>query len=237
MTLLKFRELEPEEMDDPAIPRDKHEQALKGLARLNLISGAASSIWGGLNSMGLGFRPYGDPPTVLDIATGGGDVPIALAQKARQSGVKLRVSGADRSPTAIDYARNRAHRSDVPIDWLIRDTLEEPIPSGYDFICCCLFLHHLSNDAVVGLLARMAEAAGRGIIINDLQRSSLNLGLVWLGAHLLSRSEVVHRDSVRSVRAAFSLSEMSCLASQAGLFDATIRQSFPCRFRLTWAKR
>jgi 2-polyprenyl-3-methyl-5-hydroxy-6-metoxy-1,4-benzoquinol methylase len=234
--LLKSRVLEPEEMDDPSIPQRDHELALKGLARLNRISGAAASIWDGLYSAGLARNAGIGPLRFLDIATGGGDVPIALVQKARRRGHNLDAAGADRSPTALAYADERANRSNVDIEWLILDALEDPIPTGYDFISCSLFLHHLSDDAVGRLLARMSEAARRGIIVNDLERSSINLGLVWLGAHLLSRSPVVHRDSVRSVRAAFTLEEIGRLAWRAGLAGATIRRCFPCRYRLTWIK-
>jgi 2-polyprenyl-3-methyl-5-hydroxy-6-metoxy-1,4-benzoquinol methylase len=136
----------------------------------------------------------------------------------------------------LAYAEARALRSNVDVEWIILDASEDPIPTGYDFISCSLFIHHLADGAVVRLLAGMAEAARRGIIINDLERSSINLGLVWLGAHLLSRSPVVHRDSIRSVRAAFTLEEIDRLARRAGLAVATIRRNIPCRYRLTWIK-
>ena len=234
MNGLKNRVLEPEEMDDPSISQGEHERALSGLARLNWISHAASSIWGGLKIAGIDRKP--GAVSFLDIATGGGDIPIKLALKARQRGLNLNVAGADRSPVALSYARERAHRAGVDTEWLRLDALEEPIPSGYDFISCSLFLHHLADEAVCGLLAKMSKAARRGIIINDLERSSINLGLVWLGAHLLSRSPVVHRDSIRSVRAAFTLEEIDRLALRAGLASAQIQRSFPCRYRLTWLK-
>lgn len=234
MNGLQYRVLEPEEMDDPSISQSEHERALRGLARLNWISHAASSIWEGLKIAGIDRVP--GAVRCLDIATGGGDIPIALAVKARQRGLNLNVAGADRSPVALAHARERANRAGVDVEWLLLDALEGPIPGDYDFISCSLFLHHLANDAVCGLLAKMSKAARRGIIINDLERSSINLGLVWLGAHLLSRSPVVHRDSIRSVRAAFTLEEIDRLALRAGLAGARMRRSFPCRYRLTWLK-
>lgn len=223
-------------MDDPSIPQDEHELALRGLARLNWISRAASSIWSGLSTAGIPRRGEPGALSCLDVATGGGDIPIAMAKKARRSGLNLACGGADRSAAALAYARERAERAGVHLEWLALDALEAPIPSGYDFISCSLFLHHLPDDAVCGFLAKLAEAARRGIIINDLERSWLNLGLVWLGAHLLSRSRVVHRDSIRSVRAAFTLEEIDRLARRAGLAGAIIRRSFPCRYRLIWMK-
>ena len=45
---------------------------------------------------------------VLDIATGAGDVPIALAQKAKRAGLQLEIRGVDVSEQALAFARERA---------------------------------------------------------------------------------------------------------------------------------
>ena len=45
---------------------------------------------------------------VLDVATGGGDVPIHLWSKARRAGLDLRIAGCDRNPSAVEFACRRA---------------------------------------------------------------------------------------------------------------------------------
>ena len=43
--LLRHRELEPEEMDDPAIATERLHGALLGLRRLNFVSNSARIVW------------------------------------------------------------------------------------------------------------------------------------------------------------------------------------------------
>jgi hypothetical protein len=62
----------------------------------------------------------------------------------------------------------------------------------------------------------MRHAAGKMVVINDLVRSALGLGMVYLATRLLSRSPVVRTDGPRSVRAAYTLKEIADLATQAG---------------------
>ena len=56
--------------------------------------------------------------------------------------------------------------------------------------------------------------------------------LAWLGTRLLTRSPVVHVDSLRSVRAAFTRDEAAALATRAGLTSWRLTMHWPCRWRL-----
>jgi hypothetical protein len=82
----------------------------------------------------------------------------------------------------------------------------------------------------------MAAATRHVLLVNDLLRSRINLALVYLGSRLVSRSDVVHTDGPRSVRAAFSASEVLALADVAELHGATIKRCWPCRFLLKWMR-
>lgn len=86
------------------------------------------------------------------------------------------------------------------------------------------------------LLAAMKAAAGRLVLVSDLVRGRLNLGLVTAACRALSRSPVVHFDGPASVRAAYTPAELRALADQAGLAGATVRPVFPCRMVLTWSR-
>jgi hypothetical protein len=70
------------------------------------------------------------------------------------------------------------------------------------------------------------------VIVSDLDRSRLGLLLAWLGTRLLTRSPVVHVDSLRSVRAAFTRDEAAALATRAGLTSWRLTMHWPCRWRL-----
>jgi len=52
---------------------------------------------------------------VLDLATGGGDVPLTRAEYARQHGYTWEIACCDGSATAIVYANERADRQQLPV--------------------------------------------------------------------------------------------------------------------------
>jgi 2-polyprenyl-3-methyl-5-hydroxy-6-metoxy-1,4-benzoquinol methylase len=219
----------PERMDDPSLPADEHRRALAGLARINRFSGSVGVLWPAIRDLA---RELDRPVRVLDVATGSGDVPAGLLRKSNRAGVRLEVAGCDVSPTAVRAARER----EPAAEFFEHDALAADLPGGYDVVTCSLFLHHLDEPDAVGLLGRMRRAAGRLLLVNDLSRGRLNLAMVWVACHLLSRSPVVRFDGPASVRSAFTPAEALALAKAAGLDGATAVGRFPCRFLLTWRR-
>ena len=227
------RQMTPERMDDPALDPREHNRALVGLARINRWTGSAGILWPTIREEA---RSLGRPLRLLDVATGSGDIPVSLANRARRERITLDVSGCDVSETAIAAATRRAKETNVEAAFFRHDVLNVPLPTGYDIVLASLFLHHLTDDEAVGALKTMAQAAGRMVVISDLSRGSFNRGFVWLGCRVLSRSPVVHFDGPVSVKAAFTPAEATELATRAGLTGATVTPRFPCRWLLTWKK-
>jgi SAM-dependent methyltransferase len=231
---LAHRRRQPERMDQPGLDPAQHAQALCGLARINRISASDRILWHSLKAL-VRAEP-GRPLRVLDIATGGGDVPIRLWQRAGRAGTALELTGVDASPTAIDHARANARRAAAAVEFAVLDVLHDPLPDGFDVIATSLFLHHLDEIQAIGLLARMAASARRLVLVNDLVRSRLGYLAAWLGTRMLSRSPIVHFDGPRSVEAAFTMAEAKQLAHAAGLGAATVAWRWPWRFLLTWER-
>lgn len=231
---MKKRLISSERMDDPQLPRDEHQRALAGLARLNRWSRGDAGLWHHLQAEAQRIAPR--PLRVLDIATGSADLPIRLAQRARANQLQIQFSACDLSPTALEVAAQAAAQAEVSIKFFIWDAVADPIPADFDLIMVSLFLHHLSDEQIVQLLTKLSHAKPSLILINDLARSWWNLATVSLAARLLSRSSVVHFDAPASVRAAFTKAELIELASQAGLTNATVHSQFPARWLLVWRK-
>ncbi len=221
-------------MDDPALEQDRHEQALKGLARINWISHSSSIVWTAIRR--LAAKRNGQPLRVLDVACGGGDVAIGVSRKAARSPWQIEVSGCDVSETAIAYASAQAEQRGAEVDFFQADAIGASLPAGYDVVMCSLFLHHLDEANARSLLAGMAAAAGRMVLVNDLIRSRLGYFLAYFGTRLLSRSPIVHTDGPLSVRAAFTMDEAAALADAAGLRGAKLTRHWPERFLLTWTR-
>ena len=220
-------------MDDPALPPDEHRRALAGLARLNALSGSVGVLWPAVRKLG---RELGRPLRILDVATGGGDVPLGLWRRAERAGMKLELVACDISPVALGAAQARTEAAGATVRYFAADALAEPLPTGFDIVTCSLFLHHLSGDSAVTLLARLAAATERLVLVNDLARGRWNSGLVWCAARLVTRSRVVRTDGPLSVRAAFTPAEARELARRAGLVGAEVSGRFPCRWLLSWRK-
>ena len=222
---------QPEIMDDPLLDPAQHALALKGLRTINRISRSARIVWRPIREF-MESRQL-KILRVLDIATGAGDVPIALCSLAQRAGVSLALAACDRSATAIAEAKKLAAAARVDTEFFVLDALRDPLPSGYDVIVCSLFLHHLDRADAVALLRKMAAAAGRMVLVNDLRRSRGGLILAHAATRLLTSSPVVHVDGPRSVRAAYSIAEAAEMARAAGIQSATVERRFPFRFVLS----
>ena len=221
-------------MDQPGLDPQRHIHALQGLARINWISSSDRILWGPIQA--LAKRQPDRPLRVLDIATGGGDVPLRLWRRAQRSGLKIEIHAADISPVALDYARSQAQAAGADIQFSRLDILNNPLPADYDVLMSSLFLHHLSNEEALGLLTRMGQSTRRMVLVNDLIRSRLGYAAAWLGTRALTTSGVVHVDGPLSVEAAFTMAEARALADQAGLIGARMGWRWPWRFLLEWSK-
>ena len=239
---LAARRVVPEVMDDPDLDPAAHRAALAGLKRLNALSGTTGSLTRALVPI-LRDVPEDRTPRVLDVACGGGDGAVALAE---QLSIKLRrtveVDGCDRSPFAVATAQRLSLDAGLDAEFYVADALTGPLPAPsdpepggerYDAAVSSLFLHHLEDDDAPRVLRHMAAAA-RAVVVSDLRRTRIGLAMAHLACRALSRSPVVHADGPQSVRAAFTLPEFRRVADAAGLSSGDLQPVWPQRFRFVW---
>lgn len=219
-------------MDQPDLERARHWHALSGLARINWLSGSAGILWPSIRQVAEELD--GRPLRVLDVACGAGDLCIALHRRAARDGMRLELNGVDISSQALQFARKRAEGAEAKVHFFQQDVLCGDLPADYDVVFSSLFLHHLTEEQAVSLLKRMARAARKLLLINDLARSRLGWIAAYLVTRLVTTSDVVHMDGPRSVEGAFTSKEAFNLANRAGLQNATVVRRWPFRFLLTW---
>ena len=231
---LSQRVLLPELMDDPSLEESRHYAALDGLRRINWASASTRLLWSPIRRLAgeLNVRKL----RVLDIATGGGDVPLRLWRNARRHNLDLDFVAADISPRALEFARAKIEAAGADIELRCLNPLIDDIPEDFDVVMCSLFLHHLGDRDARGLLATMAEASRHLVLVHDLLRCRRGLALAYLATRLLSASDVVHTDGPRSVRAAFSINEVRELANEAGMSEFDVRRHWPFRYLLQWRR-
>jgi 2-polyprenyl-3-methyl-5-hydroxy-6-metoxy-1,4-benzoquinol methylase len=224
------RETAAELMDDPDLDRRTHFSALRGLGRVNRWTGGAALAWRPVKD--LARRRSLDRLRILDVATGGADIPLQMLKYARRSGIELEIDACDVSPKAIEFAAERCHRAGEFLRLLALDVLSEDIDERYDVVMCSQFLHHLNDQQTALVLGKMRNAATHRVVTVDLARSRWNWFKVWIATRSLTRSKIVHVDGLRSIRAAYTVSEIEAIAREIGFANVEITQYWQCRFVL-----
>jgi 2-polyprenyl-3-methyl-5-hydroxy-6-metoxy-1,4-benzoquinol methylase len=192
-------------------------RSLADIARLNRI-GATRTIQRHVASFFARQRP-GETLRILDVGTGGADIPLAVAQWARRHGHRVRIVGLDVHPTILRYA-SRAVAGIPEVDVVAGNALEAPIrPGSVDVALCSLVLHHLPEDAVVTLFRRLSELVRLGFVVSDFRRGWLAWAAVWLVTRAVSSNRMTRHDGPLSVRRAYTPAELAHLATRADLPD------------------
>jgi len=202
-------------LDAPAALPDL-EESLRDIARLNRFFGGAWLLRAQMAQL-LEQIPADQPVTILDVGTGGADLPMALVRWARRRGRPLRVFALDRNDQTLAVARRLA--ASYPEIILLRgDGLCLPVKAeAVDVALACLTLHHFEPAEATALLAELNRTARLGFVVSDLVRSRLAYFLVWLATRLFARSRMARHDGPLSVLRAYTPAEILELARRAGL--------------------
>lgn len=169
--------------------------------------------------------------SLLDVASGSGDIPLAIARWAARNALPARIVATDVSPQIIAVTRELL--AGAPAVHVERaDALALPYPTGaFDVALCTLALHHFPPESAVTLLTNLARV-GRDVIVFDAARAPAAYGGVWLLTRLLGMDAMTRHDAPMSVRRAYTLPELRGLARAAGLVDARTWEDFPYRLAL-----
>jgi SAM-dependent methyltransferase len=155
-----------------------------------------------------------DALEILDVGTGGADVPAAVVEWGRRRRVPLRIVGVDRHP-AIARLANAVAAAHPSVTIIQADARALPFRNAsFDVCLCTLALHHLTRDQRVALLRRLHELARLGFLVVDLLRCPGGYGAVWFLTRL-SRNPHIRHDGPLSVRRAMSWPEYREFAREA----------------------
>jgi ubiquinone/menaquinone biosynthesis C-methylase UbiE len=219
-------------MDAPTAGAAELEASLAFIERVNCWLGYTRATIAHLDRLSRGW-PAGRRLSILDVATGSGDVPRAVCAWADRRGIDVGVVGVDLHPVTLSIARQRT--SDPRISLVRGDALALPfVDSSFDVVLCSMFLHHLDEGDVIAALREIDRVARRGVIVADLLRS--RRALVWITLFTMFAGAMVKHDARASVRQAFTVEEFGRLADAAGLRYARLHRHFGHRFVLSGSK-
>ena len=229
---LAVRQCEPEWMDAPDADADQLRRSLAFIRAVNVAFGYTRATLRHLDRFSRSWD-RGRRVTILDVATGSGDVPAAILRWADRRGFDVRVVGLDLHEATVRAAADRNRDSRFR---LIRaDATRLPFADGaFDCVITSMFLHHLDDAAAVMVMREMSRVARHGVIAADLLRG--RRAYAWISAFTLLANPMVRHDARVSVQQAFNEPEVLALRDRAGWTFAGFFKHFGHRFVLAGEK-
>lgn len=192
----------------------------RDIERVNHLLGGTANVLRHLPRFLL--SPTTDSLTILDLATGSADIPIAIVEWAQKRDLTVTVVASDNSPDILSIARART----VGVPEISNEHLDAravAMPDdAVDVVLCSLALHHFDPDQAVEVLQEMHRLGRRGFILNDLRRSRAGFAAAWLASLVTTRNRLTRNDAPLSVRRAYTPNELAELLDRAGVEGATI---------------
>ena len=218
-------------MDRPDNSEADLRRALADLGRVNRWLGGRSALVRALAPLFLRSSP-GRTIDLLDIGTGGGDMPLSMVRLAERLGRRISVTAIDRDPHTIAIATAETADCDR-IRVLRADAFELPFaPRSFDLVTVSLLLHHLTHVQAVRLLRSLRSIARQAVVVNDLQRN----WIPWAFFHVFSRLTRLHpmvvHDGPLSILRGFTRGELRRIAREAGSSQAELRGNWSYRLTL-----
>ena len=207
----QFDTAEPEWMDVAESPTPELERDLRNLESLNRRFGAHRLVLKKLTPL-LRRR---QPLRILDLATGGGDIPRAVAREARSLQCPIAVTAVDRQEATLRIAEKFS--GDFPeIQYVRADIVGFEPDQAVDVVMCNLALHHFEETDVIRILRQCRLQAGVAALVTDLRRSILAQVAIVGVTELFYREPMTRHDARVSAARAFSYAELHRLAVAAG---------------------
>jgi 2-polyprenyl-3-methyl-5-hydroxy-6-metoxy-1,4-benzoquinol methylase len=219
-------------MDDPAADPRMLERTYERFRLVNAMVSNQRAVYRRW------IRPRLSPTAtrrVLDIGTGGADLPRALLRWARADGLRLEVTAIDPDSRALDWVLRQPA---VPGLLLRRVTSDELAWAGerYDIVTSNHVLHHLDGGAFGALLADSEHLAVDGglAVHGDIERTRLGyvgfaLGTLPFERNLLAGS-YIRADGLTSIRRSHTAPELAAALPPGW----RVRRGFPSRLEVVW---
>jgi SAM-dependent methyltransferase len=216
------RRIETKEMLDQA-GHDPAELAanLRDIRTVNRLAGGVTTVLHHLPGL-LRQIPGDHPVEILDLATGGGDIPLSLVNWAGRQNRPLRLTVTDHSPEILGEAR-RTLAAVPEVTFTVCDARAVPFhDDSFDIVLCSLSLHHFAPGEAVQVLSEMDRLSRTGFILNDIRRCRAGFVAAWAASRVATRNRLTRHDMPLSVLRAYTPDELRALLRQAGIRDASL---------------
>jgi SAM-dependent methyltransferase len=240
------RSHEKEMMDFPDNPKEVLAGELRNLRILNRYLGGYRSVLSGLDRLVGGGKL--NCFSLLDVGTGGGDIPARITNWAQQRGIKASIVALEPEPiTARVAAILTQDQTSPPFIPLLQSGKEGDFrrcgisvvrgdgnappfrAASFDFVLASQLLHHFSEERIIALLRTWSKLARKAIIISDLVRHPVAYCGIRLVTKLFTRNVMTLTDAPLSVQRAFTMAEWDELFRRAEIGPVQLFSVFPYR--------
>jgi ubiquinone/menaquinone biosynthesis C-methylase UbiE len=157
--------------------------------------------------------------SLLEIASGGGQVPREARNQLKRAGVQVEVTLLDRASSHLKTRGNEVRA-------VAGDARALPFAdASFDLVSCCLFAHHLTSEELLVFVNEGLRVCRIAVLINDLIRHPLHLGLVYAGLPLY-RGRLTRYDAPASVRAAYTPQEMIRILQRTNASNVSLSRHY-----------
>lgn len=199
--------------------------AMRDVERSNTLFGGTTAVLRTVRAV----VPRGARVTVLDVATGTGDIAGRLRT---EFGGTAFVLGLDHSPALARVARRRLDAV------VVADALALPFrDASVDVVTCSQALHHFFDGDARRLVAELDRVARSVVVVSDIRRSWIAAAGFGLASLALRFHPVTRGDGVTSVFRGFTSGELRDLVREVTGVTPAIRRGIFWRLCATWPAR
>ena len=203
----KSRTSNPEIMDDFNMEGDELKDALDKISKINRMLGGNKLTLDGVKQL-LKNNDKSNEITIVDVGCGNGDMLRNLANYGEKTNIKLKLIGIDANNFTINYATQLSSNY-KNIEYRCQDIFDKSFSDlKYDIVLCTLTLHHFNKEEIINLLKVFNDNSSIGIVINDLQRSSIAYRLFQLLCAVFRLNTMTREDGLTSILRGFKKQEL-----------------------------
>lgn len=226
----KSRTENPEIMDDFAMEGEILRKALDKIAKINQLLGGNQLTLQGVQELNKNFDKN-NKITIIDVGCGNGDMLRKLADFGIKNQYNFNLIGIDANVYTINYACKLSENySNINYHCLdIFDKLFNELKC--DILLCTLTLHHFKNKEIENLLNVFYANSKIGIVINDLQRSSISYRLFQLLGLVFNLNKMTKQDGLTSILRGFKKQDLINFSEKLQFKKYTIQWKWAFRYQ------
>lgn len=225
------RSYQPELMDTEVFSFPEFSRYLAHLEYINRLTFAYFPTLQWLKAQGL--KGTSKQWTILDAASGSGDMIRAIWCFARKNNFNVNVTGLDINPHATKAAKEKTPKG-ASLDFQTGDVFTYEPEIKPDYIISVQFTHHLKDDELITFIQWLDQNARCGWFINDLHRHAISYYFIKYALWLFPVHRCAKYDGPLSVAKAFTKKDWQRLLQNAGIDQSRvhIKWHFPFRYSI-----